>query len=378
LQFIFFVTGVFSFFPVLVTDAKKMNQDTLWILVGKKLNKEATPEELHQLDLLLEQSWADIYSIQILEAMWQQNPDGPPRFISHKLQQKWDKLETRLDTGNPTLDDLVNEANILVKNTKRRFIPMAVAAACLVFGLISFFYWEYYFGDNDVKTYQITAPLGNVSKIILPDGTKVWLNAGSKIVYKTNYGNKCRRIQLTGEAFFDVVKDSERPFIVNTAAMQIKVLGTAFNVRSYADDNVSETSLIRGRIELTPVSNPDHTIILKPSEKLTIPNRGRSKERDGSNMLITLSSLHTAKNDSLPAEAQWLENKLVFDNEYFDEVAKKMERWYGVSISFKKEQLKQKRFSAKFTKESLSTALDALKATSDFNFSIDNGKVIIY
>jgi ferric-dicitrate binding protein FerR (iron transport regulator) len=369
---------VFSFFPVLVTDAKKMNQDTLWILVGKKLNKEATPEELHQLDMLLKQPWADIYSIQILEAMWQQNPDRPPRFISHKLQQKWDKLEIKLDTGNPTSDDPVNEADILVKNTKRRFIPVTVAAACLVFGLMSFFYWKYYFGNNDVKTYQITAPLGNVSKIILPDGTKVWLNAGSKIVYKTNYGNKCRRIQLTGEAFFDVVKDSERPFIVNTAAMQIKVLGTAFNVRSYADDNVSETSLIRGTIELTPVSTPDHTIILKPSEKLTIPNKGRPHGSNENNMLITISSLHTAKNDSLPAEAQWLENKLVFDNEYFDEVAKKMERWYSVSISFKKEQLKQKRFSAKFTKESLSTALDALKATSDFNFSIDNGKVIIY
>ncbi|WPV01104.1 DUF4974 domain-containing protein [Mucilaginibacter sp. cycad4] len=354
-----------------------MNQDTLWILVGKKLNKEATPDELHQLDMLLKQPWADVYSIQILEAMWQQNPDRPPRFISHKLQQKWDRLEIKLDTGNTASNDPVSEAGILVKKSKRRFIPVTVAAACLVFGLLSFFYWKYYFGSYDVKTYQITAPLGNVSKIILPDGTKVWLNAGSKIVYKTNYGNKCRMIQLTGEAFFDVVKDSEHPFIVNTAAMQIKVLGTAFNVRSYADDNVSETSLIRGRIELTPASNPDHTIILKPSEKLTIPNKIRS-HRDENNMLITLSALHTAKNDSLPAEAQWLENKLVFDNEYFDEVAKKMERWYSVSISFKNEQLKQKRFSGKFTKESLNTALDALKATSDFNFLIDNGKVIIY
>lgn len=355
-----------------------MNQDTLWILVGKKLNKEATPEELHQLDMLLKQPWADVYSIQVLEAMWQQDPDGPPRFIPHKLQQKWDKLETKLDSDAPASHDPVDEADILVEKTKRRFIPVTIAAACLVFGLMSFFYWKYYFGNYDVKTYQITAPLGNVSKIILPDGTKVWLNAGSKIVYKTNYGNKCRRVQLTGEAFFDVVKDPEHPFIVNTATMQIKVLGTAFNVRSYADDNFSETSLIRGRIELTPVSNPDHTIILKPSEKLTIPNRVSKPHADENNTLITLSSLHTAKNDSLPAEAQWLENKLVFDNEYFDEVAKKMERWYSVSISFKNEQLKQKRFSGKFTKESLSTALDALKATSDFNFSIDNGNVIIY
>ncbi|MDR6941131.1 FecR family protein [Mucilaginibacter pocheonensis] len=355
-----------------------MNQDTLWILVGKKLNNEATPEELHQLEMLLKQPWANVYSIQILEAMWRQNPDELPRFIPGKLQQKWDKLEYKLDTRDSASGhNPVNEAGILATNTKRRFIPVTVAAACLVFGLLSFFYWKNYYGNYDVRTYQITAPRGNVSKIVLPDGTKVWLNAGSKIVYKTNYGNKCRRIQLTGEAFFDVVKDSEHPFIVTTAAMQIKVLGTAFNVRSYADDNVAETSLIRGRIELTPASNPDHVIILKPSEKLTIPNRGRFHS-DQNNALITLSALHTAKNDSLPSEAQWLENKLVFDNEYFDEVAKKMERWYSVSISFKNEQLKQKRFSGKFTKESLSTALEALKATSDFNFLIDNGNVTIY
>jgi ferric-dicitrate binding protein FerR (iron transport regulator) len=94
--------------------------------------------------------------------------------------------------------------------------------------------------------------------------------------------------------------------------------------------------------------------------------------------LITLSTLRTAKTDSLPSEAQWLENKLVFDNEYFDEVAKKMERWYGVSISFKNDDLKEKRFSGKFTTESLSTALEALRATSNFNFLIEYKKVIIY
>lgn len=359
-----------------------MDQETLWILLGKKLNKEATPDELRQLDILLAQPWADAYSVQVLEALWQQNPDQPPRFISHKLQEKWDRLENKLETDNPATDSFQNPEDKLDSSVKVRnfwFNPsrLSIAAACLVFGLLSFFCWRSFTGDSMGKTYQIAAPLGGISKIILPDGSKVWLNAGSEIFYGTNYGNKYREIRLTGEAFFDVVKDSEHPFIVNTTTMQIKVLGTAFNVRSYANDNASETSLIRGRIELTPVSNPDHKIILKPSEKLTIPNKEKH-DLNENNTLITLSSLHKAKNDSLPSEAQWLENKLVFDDEYFDDVAKKMERWYGVSISFKNEELKQKKFSGKFTKESLATALDALKATSNFNFLIDNDKVTIY
>jgi ferric-dicitrate binding protein FerR (iron transport regulator) len=359
-----------------------MDQDTIWTLVGKKLNNEATPEELRQLHHLLQQPWADVYSIQILEAMWRQNPNKPPRFIPHKLQQKWDNLESKLETGSTgadanTFQSPTNENTARPKNIRITINRALITAACLIFGVFSFFFWKSYPAGDGSKTYQVVAAGGNISKIVLPDGTKVWLNAGSEIFYKTNYGDGNREVRLAGEAFFDVVKDAAHPFIVNTAIMRIKVLGTAFNVRSYANDNVSETSLIRGRIELTTTSGPDHKIILKPSEKLTIVNRKGARSHK-SNALITLSTLHTAKTDSLPSEAQWLENKLVFDNENFEEVAKKMERWYGVSISFKNEELKEKRFSAKFVTEPLNTALEALKTTSNFNFLIDNKKVMIY
>lgn len=355
-----------------------MDQDTIWTLVGKKLNNEATPEELCQLQHLLSQPWADVYPIQVLEAMWRQNPNKPPRFIPHKLQQKWDKLESRLETGSAGADTFQSPANQAIPRLKNwRNIIVRLAAACLVVGLFTLFYLINYAVNDNVKTYQVVAAGGNVSKILLPDGTKVWLNAGSEIFYKTNYGNKYREVRLTGEAFFDVVKDADHPFIVNTATMRIKVLGTAFNVRAYANDNVSETSLIRGRIELMTAGTPNQRIILKPSEKLTILNQKRPRHH-ADDALITLSTLHPAKTDSLPSEAQWLENKLVFDNEYFDDVAKKMERWYGVSVTFKNNELKEKRFSAKFTTESLGTALEALKVTGNFNFSIDNQKVIIY
>src|SRR5258708_3175834 len=82
-----------------------MDLETLWILLGKKLNNEATPEELQQLDILLAQPWADGCSIQVLEALWQQNPNQPPRFISHKLQEKWGRLENKLETDNPETDN---------------------------------------------------------------------------------------------------------------------------------------------------------------------------------------------------------------------------------------------------------------------------------
>jgi transmembrane sensor len=356
-----------------------MDQNNFWILVGKKLNNEASPEELRELELLLKQDLADAYPLDVLEALWRQTPHQPPRFISHKLQQKWDILERKLDTGSAITDvqTTVNGDDVPVARIKRRMAPAYITAASLLLGLLSFFYWRNYAGDNHVKTNEITAPMSSISKIVLPDGTKVWLNSGSKLVYTTEYGNKYREIRLTGEAFFDVVKDAAHPFIVNTATMRIKVLGTAFNVRSYANDNASEASLIRGRIELTPAFSPDRKIILKPSEKLTI-NSTKTAHNNEDTALITLSSIHAAVNDSLPTEAEWLESKLVFDNEYFDEVARKMERWYNVSITFKDPGLEQKRFSGTFTKESLRAALAALKTTSKFHYSINKEKVTIY
>src|SRR4030095_9403678 len=121
---------------------------------------------------------------------------------------------------------------------------------------------------------------GNRTKIVLPDGSQVWLNAGSNLDYNNlNFNKDVREVSLNGEAYFDVAKNAGKPFIIHTKKMDIKVLGTTFNVRSYSDEKITEAALIKGSIEVTLKDRKDQKIILKPNEKIIIPNEEPKNEK---------------------------------------------------------------------------------------------------
>ncbi len=216
----------------------------------------------------------------------------------------------------------------------------------------------------------------------MPDGTKVWLNAGSELIYDKNYGNKLREVSLTGEAYFDVVKNPERPFLIHTRKMDIKVLGTAFNVKCYPGEKTTETSLVRGSIEVT-LKDRQEKIMLKPNEKLVINNNdyipakeNRKQAQELSKTagvlvekpIISLSHLTFYPADSTVIETAWVQNRLVFSGENFEEVALKMERWYNVKIKFNDEKLKEETLTGNFEKETVEEALRALQLASPVFF----------
>ena len=194
-----------------------------------------------------------------------------------------------------------------------------------------------------------------------------------------------REVQLTGEAYFDVVKDKSRPFIIHTHSIDLKVLGTAFNVRSYENEKNTETSLIRGSIEVTLRNNPDKKIVLKPNEKLLVHNddfaigstgRTAAKKKDEEGPMMVLSKVHFEKNDSVATETLWVKNKLVFDTENLENVALKIERWYDVKVIITDDKLKKDHYHAIFDDESLQQVMDAL-STNSFKYTINKKEVTI-
>lgn len=362
--------------------------NNIWILIGKKLSGEATAEELLELEELLQQGIADQYPLALLEEIWRKENETK---ADEKLKSKWLAFENKLDDADKTeAENLTQSENTEQDKPKPGIIKFLkiislVVAACfaLVFVIVN---------KRDVtninKTNQITAPQNGISKIQLSDGTRVWLNAGSKLIYDANYGVEQRKVSLQGEALFDVVKDVQHPFIVTTPTISIKVLGTKFNVRAYGNDKTSEASLIRGRIELTILKTPEKKIILKAADKLTINNEqplvaGKASVLAVKNIteetpLMALGQIHMAKKDSLPSEALWVENKLAFDAEDFESLAKKLERRYNVTISFKNEGLRKLRFTGKFQNESIGKAMKALQTTTYFHYKTDNNQILVY
>jgi ferric-dicitrate binding protein FerR (iron transport regulator) len=233
---------------------------------------------------------------------------------------------------------------------------------------------------------EIVAKRGTKTKIILPDGSQVWLNSDSKLSYGARFNDTIREVSLEGEAYFDVIKDKKRPFVVMTNALNIRVLGTAFNIKSYAQDATIETTLIRGMIEVRKNNEPaTKKIVLTPNEKLVYNKseallvRSNNEQNTIGKKLEALSISTLSKNipDSSRVETAWIYGRLVFDGDSFETLAEKMERWYNIKITIQNQSLSNNRFSGVFEKENVEEAFKALQLITMFKYDIHDNEVLI-
>jgi transmembrane sensor len=194
-----------------------------------------------------------------------------------------------------------------------------------------------------------------------------------------------REVTLEGEAFFDVTHNAAKPFIVHTSGLNIKVLGTAFNVKSYASDETIETTLLRGSIEVVKQNDPTAPkVILRPNEKLVfnkkdLPETEGSKEQIATTVQPAISITHLPADipDSIIKETSWRYNKLDFNGDSLEELADKMERWFDVHITINNERLKRYRLKGSFEKETIVQALEALKLSARFEYEVEGKEVVI-
>lgn len=200
----------------------------------------------------------------------------------------------------------------------------------------------------------VVAPAGRVTELVLPDGSKVWLNAGTSLKYPGQFKDD-RTVELLGEAFFEVRKDPDHVFSVVTKGITTKVLGTAFNVKSYGNEGKTTVHVSRGRVEVT---NADLTLgILKPNDQITFDYATRK------------ASLVKRTGHLIPA---WKEGKFDFNAEPFSEIAGTLSRWYQVEINFSQAQLANCRYTASFdTRLPLTQILDLLCAVNDLHYAMD-------
>ena len=208
--------------------------------------------------------------------------------------------------------------------------------------------------------------------VILPDGSKVTLNKKSHIFLSKGFGVDIRNVALEGEAFFDVAHNAGMPFTVQARSIQIKVLGTAFNVRAYADEQEVQASLIRGSLEVTQQNQKHIRLLLKPNEKISIPvDEGLNTEKRREPLVdfpYKMEALQTEESSGMIPETAWVEHKLVFNSEPLSSVVEKLEKWYNVSIRIEDNALANEKFTGAFENENITEALTALQFTFPFRF----------
>ncbi|RYY58697.1 MAG: DUF4974 domain-containing protein, partial [Chitinophagaceae bacterium] len=219
---------------------------------------------------------------------------------------------------------------------------------------------------------EVSTRPGSRSRVLLPDSTVVWLNAGSRLTYTEGFGVTHRHTVLTGEAFFDVTHNAALPFTIEAGDVKIKVLGTAFNVRAYPGE-ATETSLLRGQVQLTLGQRPGENYRLRPNEKLVVR---AAADTAAAGPLVELRSLERTASEEV-VETAWVDNKLVFRNEPLSVLAARMTRWYGVPVTVGDESLAGERVSGAFVNESLAQALTELQLIARFRLQPQGGGYLL-
>ncbi len=237
-------------------------------------------------------------------------------------------------------------------------------AAIIVIPLLILVVWSLIREDHpmpDELSYQeVKGPSGMRSKVVLPDGTQVWLNADSKIRYSIPFVRETREVELTGEAFLDVVKNPDSPLDVNFDGFQVRVLGTQFNVKAFPEEKMTEVVLKKGSILLKQKEDEGfEPVQMNPDQQWTY-----DKEK------------HVAHLNSVNAEkyTAWHNNRLIFEDTPMAEVATLLERWYGIDVEILDKELYKYKFTTIFDNEPLQQVIDLLQMSSPITIDYIPGR----
>ncbi|MBO9728009.1 MAG: FecR domain-containing protein [Chitinophaga sp.] len=349
------------------------------ILLARKLAGEASPEELTELEALLLEFPGLHYAYTIVEdiQVLREGNGFTAAEEQHLLQEGLSNIDRLMATAEPAKE--------------RRMFPwkkVMGVAACIAVLVTAYSVWQH--PRNQNLRNEVVTKNGSKTAVVLPDGTSVVLNACSHLRYDvTKFLNGDREVNLVGEAFFDVKHDPQHPFIIQTEHANIKVLGTVFNVKAYAEDATVEATLLSGKVEVSfpekSASGGHKVVVLQPEQKLIIDKNNNTalpvkaaNANNNSNYTITPVKVIQEGDAAInsPTTA-WMNDRFDFDKITFEQLSHDLERWYNVTIRFKNDRYKNEVFSGAFRKQSIDGILQALQLTSGFHYEVNSKENVI-
>lgn len=329
-----------------------MNQKAHSILKKFILGETLSPSELRELKILFSENNHREEVSQWLTNNWDASQFDDIEISYDKLKQKIGEYEDKKKFGYSIYNQIVNFSHYYQRIAAILFIPLILGISMYLF----------YNPSSEENFYTAEAPLGQKAKVELPDGTIVWLNSGSNIRYSSYFNRKNRIIDLKGEAFFEVAKNTENPFFVHTSFLDIKVTGTRFNVKAYEDEAFIETSLIEGKVNL----------VLK----------GESKplQLDPGNAMVYSKLSHeiSTSNFNKDAAIGWKDNRLIFINDDFYKLTRKIEKWYDVEVIYNPEDFSENKLTVKLQEgEQLNRLLEIIETAVGAKCTTKENKIYI-
>jgi transmembrane sensor len=292
--------------------------------------------------------------------------EGKPAPKGEELWNKWyDHPEEILDSIENIKSDrskLNRELRQIKKSNKVVFLQnrnWAIAASLIVLmGLSCFFYLS----SEQIMNKQYTTKSGERAKVVLSDGTQIWLNAGSKLKYPAAFKGDTREVYLTGEAFFDVAKDKKHPFIIHTDKMDTKVLGTSFNVQAYPDHATQEVSVLTGRVNVKSTVTEEN-VYVTPGQKVVFKSK--------------CNKLKAFTDIPMNSISLWRKNIIVFEDSPLPEVIATINRNYNVNVQIENKNLNNLKISAYFKELPVDQVLALVCNIINADYKQESGGYII-
>ncbi len=322
-----------------------MNRDIESLLPGY-FQQTLTNEEVGEVELWKNQSSDNQITFEQAEKVWRALKllDEMQRFDTGKALRR---VHRKISLWSPTSFLMIWQR----------------AAAVIMVPIILASVWLYFKSDREHKAIEeptlhtYSTPPGVKAHFYLPDSSRVWLNSSSTITYPSEFTGDLRHIELSGEAFFDVKTNPERPFVVSFGKLHVRALGTRFNIISYQHEGRSEVVLQSGKIELASgnMQTPQKLSEMKPGEHALYCYHDNS---------IAISSVETEKH------VAWIGGRLMFKDDAMDEVVRKLNRWFNVSIEIDNPAIREYIYTATFEDESIDQILELLTLSAPLRYTV--------
>ena len=305
-----------------------------------------------------------------------ENPEKGDELFS--LSVIWTKLDTYREVDREVIESKWKNVRRKIKNSSKsgfRFVLSTYQKYAAIFLLGAMLpsmiiIYQAFFKNEKMLSQVVSVPYGAKSNISLPDGTKIILNAGSKLRYDAAYGKKSRTITLRGEAYFKVAKDKKRPFVVNTRHLSVTAYGTTFNVKCYDSEDKTEATLIEGSIGIKVNDNSSRKeYMLKPNEQFIYKINENDKKQ---------KNLIVAKNINTDIYTSWIYDKIQVKSITLKELAVKLERKYNVTIHIENKNLEDMKFTGVLENETIEQILQALELSAKIKYRIDEREIWLY
>ena len=362
--------------------------------IASFLAGELSVSEMESLKQWLAASDENCRYFEEMKVIWQASGSADTS-DTYRPEKAWQKIKKQPAGDDDSLQKV--SMDMIPPETKRiikRALQVAASVAIIFFSGVA---TSHYILKSEIERaeeltllagaeHKVVVPRGAKSTIVLPDGSKVVLNASSKITYSTDYGFSSRSISLEGEAYFDVKTNAEKPFIVHTSDVDIQAFGTAFNVKAYPEDLTIVTTLEHGELRVNSRNDNSMDVTLKPKQNVVYhKNEPMAPKQETKNRLVKPSVSSESISDvpvvtvtdlvNTGLHTSWKDSEWQIESQTFGEFAGLLERRYNVRMIFGSNDLLNYRFSGTIRNETIEQILHILTITAPMKYTIEQGVV---